>query len=380
MTPQAEILPMETGKIAVYSQFRAQLAEMKKSNSTLVFDYESKSGNKDARSHVYKLRQTKSAVEVARKKEKQESLEYGRKVDDEAKEIVAEIEEMIDVHQKSLDEIEEREKTRIADIRRAIQHIHDCGNGMMGGSPQPLILCLRDLEEKITIDDSFGEFQEEARKAKDSSLAKIKLAIEESKRRATEQAELERLRKQAAEREQHDRDEKIRRDAAERATKEAEEKARAEKEKTDRAAALEREAEIRMASEAKAASEKRELELKLAAATAEREKLEAQQREEKAKTEAKEREEQLKRDAERQAVEAVEQEKVRVKEEADKKAAEDAKREADKDYREKIQKEVVNAFLCQLPDHLHSETPDELPIAIMNIIDAGIIPHVKIIY
>src|SRR3954454_6832415 len=83
--------------LAVYNPFRAELAEFKAQNATLIFDYESPKGNKEARSHVYKLRQSKAAVEKARKEEKAASLEYGRKVDAEAKTIMEEIEAMIAV-------------------------------------------------------------------------------------------------------------------------------------------------------------------------------------------------------------------------------------------------------------------------------------------
>ena len=70
--------------IAVYDEFRGQLSELRDANAKTVFDYEDPKGNKDARSHVYKLRQTKSAVEMARKEEKAESLAYGRRVDEQA--------------------------------------------------------------------------------------------------------------------------------------------------------------------------------------------------------------------------------------------------------------------------------------------------------
>ena len=99
-----------TQEIVAYNEFRGQLAELKANNAALVFDYANPLGNKAARSHVYKLRQTKAAVDKVRKAEKEASLERGRKVDAEAKEIMSEIEAMIDIHQKPLDEIEEREE------------------------------------------------------------------------------------------------------------------------------------------------------------------------------------------------------------------------------------------------------------------------------
>lgn len=282
MTKQAEILPMETGKVAVYNPFRAQLAELKKSNTSLVFDYESKTGNKDARSYIHKMRKTKAAVEDARKKEKAESLEYGRKVDAEAKELISDLEAMIDVHQKPLDEIEEREKVRVARIQGMLKHISECANGFIGGQPQPFGLLLHELEKKVVIDESFGEFREEAEKAREAAINKVKADMAEAAKRREEKEELERLRKESAEREQRERDERIAREAAEKARMKAEATARAEREEADRLANEERLAAARMEAEAKAAAEKRELQLKLDAERSEREKLEAQAAQKKA--------------------------------------------------------------------------------------------------
>src|SRR3990167_7339060 len=102
-----------TTAIAVSDEFRAQLAELREHNAKLLFDYEDPKGNEDARSHVYKLRRTKAAVDKARQAGKAASLGYGRRVHSEGKEIIGEIEAMIEVHAKPLAEIEEREKKRV---------------------------------------------------------------------------------------------------------------------------------------------------------------------------------------------------------------------------------------------------------------------------
>ena len=100
----------------VFADFYKQLEEAKKVNEQTVFQYETPAGNKAARSHIYKLRQSKSAVESKRKEEKAESLKYGKDLDSEAKKITAEIEEMISVHDAPLKEIEERETVRVNKI------------------------------------------------------------------------------------------------------------------------------------------------------------------------------------------------------------------------------------------------------------------------
>ena len=66
-----EILDAPKSAVAAYQPFYAQLAELETNNARLVFDYESKKGNKEARSHVNTLRLTKGALERVRKAEKE---------------------------------------------------------------------------------------------------------------------------------------------------------------------------------------------------------------------------------------------------------------------------------------------------------------------
>lgn len=224
---------ISTGGIAVYDPFRAKIAELKELNKNTIFLYDDPEGNKAARSHVFALRKSKGAIEATRKEAKAASLEYGRKVDAEARELTAEIEEMIAVHQKPLDEIEEREKLRLETIKGKMQAIVDCGNGLIGGQPQPFGLLIYELKERIVIDDSYGEFREEAQRLHAEATAKINTAFEEHRKREAEARELEQLRKEKQEREQKEeaeRAEKLRLENEERLRKEGEERARKQEE------------------------------------------------------------------------------------------------------------------------------------------------------
>lgn len=333
-----DILP-PAAPIAVYDEFRSQLAEMRQANSQTLFDYESPKGNKEARSHIYKLRQTKAAVDKARAAEKAASLEYGRKVDAEAKEIIAEIEAMIQVHQRPLDEIEQREKDRVAGIQAKVAAIRDLYQIEPTFSSAAIEARIATLKSTV-IDDSFGEFQLEAMQQKDSGLQSLEAALPIAQKREAEQAELERLRQEAAERERRDREDRIRQEAAARAAAEAEAKAKAEREAIERKAAQERQD-----------AERRELELRLAAERSEKERIAAEQRE---------------RDA-------VENERRRALAEAQAQAAEDARREADKKHTAQIHSEIaagMSGFGIEAP--LASE--------IVTAIRDGLIPHLKITY
>jgi len=64
--------------ITAYDPFRAQLKELERWNSQAVFDYEDEKGNKEARSHVYKLRKTKSAADNVLAKEVITAIAQGK--------------------------------------------------------------------------------------------------------------------------------------------------------------------------------------------------------------------------------------------------------------------------------------------------------------
>lgn len=322
MAETAQVLPRigHNSGIAAYNEFRAQLVELRELNAKTVFDYEDPKGNKDARSHVYKLRQTKAAVDKARKEEKAASLEYGRRVDSEAKEIIGEIEQMIEVHDTPLREIEQREKDRVAKHEANLSEIAGAG---YQASEQWMDLPLDTMKERLAeiqaepIDKNhWDEFALLAAQYKEKAIGQITEAIAKREKHDAEQAELERLRQEAAEREQKERDERIAREAAERAQKEAAEQRERERQEAEEKAKAER-----------AEAERRELELKLAAERAEREKVEAEQR---AANAAKEAEERLQREAE---------------EKAQREAAEAAKREADRKHRAAINNEAVAALV-----------------------------------
>lgn len=81
--------------------------------------------------------------------------------------------------------------------RSIIQHIIDCGNGFIGGQPQPFGILLHELQNKIVIDSSFGELEAQARALLESTLAKVQGAYDEQIKR-NEQEAAQRAAEQAA--------------------------------------------------------------------------------------------------------------------------------------------------------------------------------------
>lgn len=213
--------------LAVYEPYRAQLAELRAHNAAVVFDYEDPAGNKEARSHIYKLRRTKTGVDDARKAAGKDALEYKRKVDAQGKEIIGEIEAMIKVHLEPIEAIEERERQRVADLENRVRNIQEfarCeGLGAAGIAVQ-----IENLQA-ITVDQSFQEFQEAAANAKHEVLEHLHSSLARQQAREAEQAELEKLRQEAAERERREHEARIAKEAEERVRREAEERAQRER-------------------------------------------------------------------------------------------------------------------------------------------------------
>lgn len=79
--------------------------------------------------------------------------------------------------------------------RAIIDHIKHCGLGFIDGQTYPYIILIRELEEKITIDDSFGALEAEARAVLAENLKTLKDAfardMEDSRRRNEEREKAE---------------------------------------------------------------------------------------------------------------------------------------------------------------------------------------------
>lgn len=298
--------------IAAYIPFRAQLAELKETNANAVFDYEDPQGNKDARSHVYKLRKTKTAIEKARKDEKQSSLEYGRKVDDEAREIASEVEKMIELHDKPLKAIEQKEKDRKAAIQGRYDEIVGIRQVQMHGDSELISEHIGDLK-KLEPDDTFDEYMAEATREFKLSMQYLQDALKVAETAEAERAELERLREEQAAREQKEREEQIAKDATAMAEREARQKIeQAEREKQQ---AIEREEQLKRDAEA---AEQRRID-------------DQKQAEEDQKKAVAEAEERTKREAE--------QAEIREREEAD-------KREANRKHKATVNNEAIDALVA----------------------------------
>jgi hypothetical protein len=96
-------------ELVVFDEVAAIIADYKARNEELVFDYESKEGVKEAKSHIAKLRKVKTKVSEIHKEAKAEALAFGRRLDAKKNEYNGEVDKMIDFHEKPLEAIKAKE-------------------------------------------------------------------------------------------------------------------------------------------------------------------------------------------------------------------------------------------------------------------------------
>lgn len=318
-------------------------------------------GRKEVASFAYKIAQSKGALEEVGKALAAEAKEIPKQIDASRKMVRDRLDEWRDEVRKPLDDWEAAEEARIK------KHVDEIETLKLLGAPGS-IATVSMLEsslyfvDQVEIGHQCEEFEAEYARAKDQATKSLKLAIADRQKYEAEQVELEKLRREAAERAAKDRDEAIRREAAEKATKAAEAAAQAERDKIAAADAAERE---RLATEARRereAGERRELELKLAAEAGARQALETEAR---LKDEA--------AAAERRAQET----EARLKREAQQAAAAEAAaiaaREADKNHKGAVNRAAVQALVA-------GGISEEIARAVITLIAKKAIPAIAISY
>lgn len=192
--------------LVVFDEVRAEIEKYKIENKSLVFDYESPQGNKDARSHIFKLRKTKTAIGEVHRLAKADALAICKALDSQKRQLVKDVEEMIDVHAAPLKGIDDR-KTQEA-LAKA--------------------LALKEAKEA-----------EEEQKRKEIEEREAVVARKEAEIKAKEDAIKAAQEKARLEAERVERETFIAEQAAENARKVAEAKAKAEKKAIEDAAAKE---------------------------------------------------------------------------------------------------------------------------------------------
>ncbi|WP_295487916.1 hypothetical protein [uncultured Pseudomonas sp.] len=284
-------------------------------------DISTKKGRDAVASIAHKVARSKTYLDGVGKDLVAELKEVPKKIDAERKRVRDTLDAWRDEVRLPLTEWEEAEAGRVAGHKEALAWLGATDTeGQSAEQIQALISKIGETE----IGEGWQEFEAEAHRTKAASLTVLGMALIKQQGIEAEQAELARLRAEAAAREQREREQQMVREAEERAQREAEAKAQAE-----------RDAAARREQELVAAAERRELELKLQAEQAERERQAAQQRAEQAE-----------RDAKVKAEAAAQAERQR---QADEQAAierEAKAREADKQHRASVNRAALDAFMA----------------------------------
>lgn len=197
----------------VISQYQVLLDDIAEAQAAAVpsFDYATKAGSSAARSYIFKLRKLRGRIETARKEAKSYALEYGKRVDSQAKELSSQVDALIAPHQSSLDEIAAREAARVAAHQLRLDRATALGVVSFGATSAAIAAQLRDLDTQ-TLDD-LEEFEPLVAAALVRSRAALQEALSAAMRSEAEAAELARLRAEAEAAAQREREEQIRREA-----------------------------------------------------------------------------------------------------------------------------------------------------------------------
>lgn len=327
---------------------------------------------------AYKIARTKTATDKMRLELVADRKKELKAIDAEGARIWDELEALQKEVRQPLTEWENRDKERIAKHEAAIAELNQSG-AITAQEWQTLPVDamkdrLREIETDYPADHDWEEFGSRGALAVKTAKAKISEAIQKRETYEAEQAELARLRAEAAAREQREREEA----AAAKAKAEAEEKARlaaieAERKAKEEQERIKREAEER---EAKAKRDAQEREASL-----ERERKVAEERAKKAERDRIEAEAKARREAEEAAKRAEEEKQAAIRAEQERaererKEQEEAerKRAANRAHAAKINGEAKACLLN------HTDLTAENAEEVVKAIAKGLVLHVSIQY
>lgn len=181
------------------------VAEHKDTIAHLLNAMSSATKAEEAEAELAQLRAEKDAqIKADADRAAKEHAEAQRKAEAEAEEkrteqLKADAAEQVRQEEQRKQE-EAENKRRYA--RSIIAHIREVANGKIGGQPQPYAVLLRELDEKIVIDDRMGDLQEEVRAVHDSTRKLLQAGMEraaEVKRQQEAEAAQRQAEEEAAE-------------------------------------------------------------------------------------------------------------------------------------------------------------------------------------
>lgn len=362
-TQLAELPPQESA-LEVYSKpngLDPWLDKIRAEVSGHVPDLTTKKGREAIASLAFKVRKVKTALDGIGKEQVDHLKEIPKKIDAERKRMRETLDALADEVRAPLDQWEQAEEARKQRHQQGIEWFRLRADENRDLDADELRATIADVQARA-VDESWEEFEPEAHRVKARALEALQQTLAAREKYDAEQAELARLRADAAAREQKDREERIAREAAEKAQREADERAQAE-----------RDAAARREAEAREAADKARLEAELA----DQRRIAAEQQAELERAAAAERERVAAEQAEQRRIKAAEDaaaaERKRIADEQAAEAAEARRREEDKAHKASINRAALDAFVT-------SGMPEACAKQAVTLIAKGLIPNIRITY
>jgi hypothetical protein len=192
-------------QVIKYDVTQATLLELAKERDELVTKYKAEGDIEIIKTGKKKVAKLRNAIEKRRKEYKADALEYGRKVDAGAKEVVAPVlqiesvyDEIIseyDAHlEKLAREAQAKEDARIARIESEIDKYYTLGAIAFNMASGELKSRIEKLQEYLTTDFDFQEFEQKAESVYKDVENILKTALTDRLKHEEEQAALEKQR------------------------------------------------------------------------------------------------------------------------------------------------------------------------------------------
>lgn len=194
-TGEQEVILFDKNNIVVFDKFRGELEELKAKSNSLVFDWTDPKQNKEGRSHIAKLRKSKTKVDELRKDAGRDALEFKNEVNKQGNELITEVVGIIEVHSKPLQEYEEKQQLRKDVHERNMQvftnykSVFESSTEVDSVEIKALIKILMDLD----IGETWEEYKEPARLAREAAFKDLKPRLEQRLKLEEERADHARL-------------------------------------------------------------------------------------------------------------------------------------------------------------------------------------------
>tara|TARA_R110000772_G_C13310282_1_gene440302 strand:+ start:34768 stop:35814 length:1047 start_codon:yes stop_codon:yes gene_type:complete len=201
---ELEILVFDPNQITTFNPLKAEIAELKESSNSLVFDLTDKKQEAAARSHVAKLRKVKTRITTAKSDAKRGAIDFGKALDLQANDLLNQISEIIDFQAIPIKEFADAEEKRLADIHDKICELIAWQDLPAGTPSETYKKHLANVTHELITETHYGEFMEAAENTRQVSMTDLQIMLDKTLQAEQDARELEEHRQEKADREQRE--------------------------------------------------------------------------------------------------------------------------------------------------------------------------------